>query len=385
MDRGMQSPERKLERFGSYLEAVDAFLEEPWSDGLPVIPPTPELVERMAATGGRGMEECLGTVPRRELSVHVWQAATCAVMAGCRPDYFPVVLATWEAMLDPRFQLHTVLSSTGGAAIAAVVSGPYAEKIGMRSGMGLFGPGNRANATIGRAIRLGAFTALKAVTGELDASSFGHAGKYTFHFAEGEPPTVISNAGSTAGAICWPTLREQLGYDPQATTVTVMPAEAPHQVMHRCQPTATDMLNAFGVTMRDPSQNGTGTDTCCMVVLGPEHASIFADAGMQPGDVRRALAEKSRTSIAELAAAGFRHDYPGVRYNKADAEGRIMTAKPEHILVVAAGGPGAGWSAFIPSWSWIDDGHPVTRAIRLPGQAVFERNPTRAEPDLDFA
>ncbi len=387
----MQSPERKLERFGSYLEAVEAFLEEPWSDGLPVIPPTEHLVERMAAAGGRGMDECLGTVPRRELSVQVWQAATCAVMAGCRPQYFPVVLATWEAMLDPRFQLHTVLSSTGGAAIAAVVSGPYAEQIGMRSGMGVFGPGNRANATIGRAIRLGAFTALKAVTGELDASSFGHAGKYTFHFAEGEPPAYPSGApsqataGSGDGSARWPTLREQLGYPARATTVTVMPAEAPRQVMHRWQPSAADMLNAFGVAMRDPSQNGTGTATCCMVVLGPEHASIFADARMTPGDVRRGLAEKSRTSIGALAAAGFRHDYPGVRYNRPDAEGCIQSATAEHILVVTAGGPGAGWSAFIPSWSWVDDGHPVTRAIALPGQAAPPRDALCAERDLDFA
>ncbi|MBM3347534.1 MAG: hypothetical protein FJY55_13705 [Betaproteobacteria bacterium] len=373
----MQSPERKLERFGSYLEAVEAFLDEPWSDGMPVIPPTPGLVETMVAAGSRGMDECLGSVPRRELSVYTWQAATCAVMAGCRPDYFPVVLATWEAMLDPRFSLHTVLSSTGGAAIAAVVSGPYAEKIGMRSGMGVFGPGNRANATIGRAVRLGAFTALKAITGELDASSFGHAGKYTFHFAEGDSPMC--------GGSPWPTIREQMGFDRAATTVTVMPAEAPRQIMHRFEPKAEDMLKAVGLTMRDPAQNGTGTDTCCMVVLGPEHASIFADAGMSPGDVRRALALRSRTSIRELAAAGFRHDYPGNRYNKPDADGSIAGASASHILVVPSGGPGAGWSAFVPSWSWIDDGHPVTRPVRLPEQPEPLRDMARAERDLDFA
>ena len=373
----MSSEQRKLERFDSYLTAVEAFLDEPWADGLPVIPPTPELVERMVAAGTRGMDECLGTVPRRGLTVHVWQAATCAVMAGCRPDYFPVVLATWEAMLDPRFQLHTVLSSTGGAAIAAVVSGPYAQTIGMRSGMGVFGPGNRANATIGRAIRIGAFTALKAVTGELDASSFGHAGKYTFHFAEGELPV--------SGASTWPSIRQQLGYDTAATTVTVMPAEAPRQIMHRFQPTVEDMLKAVSHTMRDPAQNGTGTDTCSMVVLGPEHASIFADAGMTPGDVRRALAKRSRTSIAELTAAGFPYNYPGSRYNKPDAEGYIQGATADHILVVCSGGPGAGWSAFVPSWSWVDDGHPVTRAVRLPGGPAHERDASRAEQDLDFA
>jgi hypothetical protein len=298
-------------------------------------------------------------------------------MAGCRPDYFPVVLATWEAMLAPRFSLHTVLSSTGGVAIAAVVSGPYAERIGMRSGMGVFGPGNRANATIGRAIRLGAFTALKAVTGELDASSFGHAGKYSFHFAEGEPPAD--------GKKPWPAIREQLGYERSATTVTIMPAEAPRQIMHRFTPTAEDMLRAIGLTMRDPAQNGTGTDTCSMVVLGPEHASIFADAGLSPGDLRRELARRSRTSIAELAAAGFRHDAPGNRYNPAAADGSVAGASAGRILVVTAGGPGAGWSAFVPSWSWVDDGGLVTRPVRLPGEPEPARDASRAEPDLDAA
>ncbi len=372
----MTTPERKLERFDSYLTAVEAFLDEPWSDGLPVIPPTPELVERMVAAGARGMDECLGIVPRRDLPLYVWQAATCAVMAGCKPAYFPVVLATWEAMLDPRFSLHTVLSSTGGVAIAAVVSGPYAEKIGMRSGMGVFGPGNRANATIGRAIRLGAFTALKAITGELDASSFGHAGKYTFHFAEGDLPS--------SGSTTWPSIREQFGYAASATTVSIIPAEAPRQIMHRFQPTAEDMFKAIGHTMRDPAQNGTGTDTCSMLVLGPEHASIFADAGMMPGELRREFARRARTSIDALAAAGFRYDYPGNRYNAPDAEGNIAGASAGHILVVPSGGPGAGWSAYIPSWSWVDDGHPITRPVCLPGQPVPVRDAARAEADLDF-
>jgi hypothetical protein len=369
----VKSPPRLQERFASYLEAVEAFFDQPWSDGLPVVPPTPELVERMVAAGGRGMDECLGTVPERELSVYVWQAATCAVMAGCKPEYFPVVLATWDAMLEPRFKLHTMLSSTGGAAVAAVASGPYAEKIGMRSGTGVFGPGNRANATIGRSIRLGAFTVLKAIAGQLDASSFGHAGKYTFHFAEGEPP---------AG---WPGIRAQLGFAPDATTVTVMAAEAPRQVMHRWQPSPDDMLNTLAAAMRDPSQNAVGNGTCYLVVLGPEHAGILADGGLSPRDVREALSERSMITVKELAAAGIKHQAQGSRHGPADKHGRVMTVRAPHILVMTAGGPGAGWSAVVPSWSWLDDSHPVTRAVRLPGSLEPQRDTTRADPELDFA
>ena len=221
-----------------HVDAVRASFDEPWSDGLPIIVPTPEALDDMITAGGRPPNECLGTVEGRNLSIHVWQAASCAVMAGCLPHYFPVVLATWDAILEPRFNLDGALTSTGGAALAAVVSGPYAEEIGMRSGSGVFGPGNRANATIGRAIRLGCMSALNAIPGHMDAGSFGHGGKYSFHFAESEPPKG------------WPSLREQLGFPAASTTVTVMPADAPRQIMHRWQPSPEDMLKVVGMSMQ---------------------------------------------------------------------------------------------------------------------------------------
>jgi hypothetical protein len=367
----MPSPAREIESFSSHDAVVEAFFAESWSDGLPIVPPTPDLVDRMIAAGGRDADHVIGTVAERNASVHVWQAATCAVMAGCRPDYFPVVLATWAAILDPAFNLNTVLSSTGGAAIAAAVSGPYAEDIGMRSGTGLFGPGNRANATIGRAIRLGALTALKAVAGEMDMSSFGHGGKYTFHFAEG-----ISPAG-------WPPIREQLGFPAESTTVTVMASEAPRQIAHRFYPSATDMLNLVGTTMRDPGQNATGTVAPFIVIWGPEHAGLLANAGLQPRDIRRALSKISAISAEQLAAAGIKHDSPGARYSTRDEDGRFITAKPEHILAMTAGGPGAGWSMVLSGWARVFESHPTTRAVHIPGRDDAERDASRAE--IDFA
>lgn len=365
------SPERKLEYFDSYPSAVESLLDEPWTDGLPIVVSTPELVDAMIVAGGRPGDEVLGTVASRELSVHVWEAATCAVMAGCKPEYFPVVLATWDAMLDPRMNLHGALGSTGGAAFAAVVSGPYAETIGMRSGTGVFGPGNRANATIGRAIRLCAMSVLKAIPGQTDGGSFGHGGKYSFHFAEGARPSG------------WKSIREQLGYSPSSTTVSILPAEAPRQVMHRWNPSPQDMLNALGTAMRDPVLNVTGSKTAYIVVLGPEHAGVLADGGLTPADIRKALSEISAISIEQLAAAGIRHDAKGSRFCAPDAQGRMMTARPEHILVMTAGGAGAGWSSVIPGWAWVQTCHPVTRAVLLPGQPVETRNESLAE--LDFA
>jgi hypothetical protein len=367
----MNAPARPVESFGSYVEAARAFFDEPWSDGLPVTVPTPEAVDDMITAGGRPANECLGTVEGRGLSIYVWQAATCAVLAGCLPHYFPVVLATWDAILEPRFNLDGALTSTGGAALAAVVSGPYAEEIGMRSDSGVFGPGNRANATIGRAVRLGCMSALNAIPGQLDAGSFGHGGKYSFHFAESAPP---------AG---WPSIREQLGFPAAATTVTVMPADAPRQIMHRWQPTPDDMLKVVGTAMRDPAHSGTGSKSWYIVVLGPEHASVLVDAGLKPRDVRAALSDISAVSISQLAEAGIKYDAPGTNYCTPDASGRMTTVIADNILVMTAGGFGAGWSMVIPCWSWALTQHPVTRLVQVPGRGVATRDPARSE--LDFA
>lgn len=366
----MSSAVREVERFASYSDVIETFFAEPWSDGLPVVPPTVALVDEMVAAASRPADDVIGTLAGRQLSLHVWQAATSAVMAGCRPEYFPVVLATWEAMLDPRFNLHGVLSSTGGAAIAAIVSGPYSDTIGMNSGTGVFGPGNRANSTIGRAIRIGALTALQAIPGELDYGSYGHGGKYSFHFSERPPPEP------------WLTVREQLGYPKSATTVTVMPAEAPRQIMHRYNPSAEDLLKTLATAMSDASTNGVGSGTTLIVALGPEHAGILADAGMSQRQVSEELSELSKTSVSELAAAGLRHDASGAHYCAPDGDGRILTARPEHILVTTAGGYGAGWSAVVPCWTWTRSALPCTRPVNFPGSSPAPLMPKPGAPDF---
>ncbi len=350
-----QGSSRPTARFESPFDAIERLLEQPWSDGLPVMPPTTERVDAMIEAGGRDGDAIVGEIPSRQRALTVWQAAACAVMAGCRPEYFPVVLATWDALFDPRFNLHSALTSSGGAAIAAVVSGPYAERIGMNGGTGVFGPGCRANATIGRAIRLGALSALEAVPGELDAGAFGHGGKYSFHFAERPPPQG------------WPTVREQLGFAADATTVTVMPADAPRQVMHRWSPTPHGMLRTLGAAMRDPTQNATGCGSTYIVALGPEHTTLLAEAGMTPASIREALSETSRLERSALAAAGIELDRAPNHYSALDAEGRMLTARPEHILVVTAGGHGSGWSSVIPCYTTLVSCHPVTRAVHVPG------------------
>jgi hypothetical protein len=354
----------------SWHAVIEEFHERRWTDGLPIIPPEPELVDAMVAGGHRAADELVGFLPEREKSLHVWQAAVSAVMAGCKPEYFPVVLATWEAVFQKPFNLHAVLSSTGGAAITGVVSGPYADKIGMNSGSSLFGPGNRANASIGRAIRLGAISTLGAVPGVLDASSLSHGGKYTMHFSERTPPDG------------WPTIREQLGYPVEATTVTVLPVEAPRQIMQRLNKTVDGTLATFAACMKNPSQNGAGKGTYYIIILGPEHAGVFADGGLSPADVRAELAERSKFTEAELAAAGILLDNAGAYSMIPDAEGKLPVARAEHILVVTAGGAGAGWSAAIPCWTGTVNSHPTTSAVVADGAPT---EPIRdADPTLDY-
>ena len=360
----------ETEDFPGHMEVVDAFFSEPWSDGLPVVPPTLERVEGMVASGHLPGDASLGYLEGRGLGIKVWQAATSAVMAGCLPEYFPVVLATWQAALAPRFNLHSVLSSTGGAAIGAIVSGPYAKAIGMNALTGLFGPGNRANSTIGRAIRIGALTAFQAIPDELDFSSYGHGGKYSFHFAERQPPRQ------------WLSVREQLGYSASDSTVTVMPSDSPRQVMHRWNPTPDELLMALSAAMKDPSHNGTGSGTTFIVALGPEHAELLADAGLSQRNVSERLSELSMTSVSELARAGIRHDEPTAHYGPVDPQGRILTARPEHILVMTAGGYGAGWSAVVPCWTWTKSCKPATAPIVLPGQPLPGRTVPGWSPDF---
>jgi len=343
--------------FGSFGEAQETLLEQPWSDGLPCVPPTRDLVERMIEAGGRDSAHILGSLSTRgEIQLSVGQAAICAVMAGCKPAYFPVVLATWDALFDPRFNLHSALTSSGGSALMGIVSGPYAQEIGMNADTGAFAPGNRANATIGRSIRLAALAVFKAIPKELDASAFGNGGKYSFHYAERTPP---------AG---WPALHEQLGYTPDTTTVTMMACDGPRQIAHRWKPTAEGFLRTLAATMKDPSQNATGCSSSYVIALGPEHAGLLADAGMKPERIRELLSEFSHTSAQELLAAGIEIERTTNHYSKPDAEGRILTAMPGHILVVTAGGYGSGWSAVMPCYTTLATHHPTSRPVRLPGR-----------------
>jgi hypothetical protein len=331
------------------VEANDWLVSRGLSDGLPVIVPTRERVAAMLEAAPLPASAVLGEVPERRRQMTVVQAAISAVMAGGLPTYFPMIIATWQAVLDPQFNAHGVLSSSGGAAITAVVSGGYGQELGMNSGHNLLGPGNRPNATIGRSIRLGAMLTLDARADVLDASSFGQPGKYTSHFAETDPP------GS------WLPLRVAAGFAPDATTVTVIATAAPRQVNQSPTASSDELLSTLASAMSDPTQIGTGKSTSYLVVLGPEHAGLLRY--MTQDDIRLELSQRSRILAARFLEAGINVERTGGYVS--DGHDGFVTVEPDAVLLVCAGGFGAGWSVVFPGWGTRVHSRPVTRRVEL--------------------
>ena len=346
------------------------FFEQGWTDGLPIVPPTPDRVAAMLAAGWVEADELLGTVPQRNLSISAEKLAINAVMAGCAPEYFPVVIAAMQAALDPGFNINAAITSTGGAALCLVVSGPIAQEIGMASKHNALGSGNRANATIGRSIRLTVTNVLGAKTGGMDGSSLGHPGKYTMCFAEDTPPSL------------WPTLREELGYPVGDTTVTVLAAEGPRQVANAQNPDGTGVLRTLVAAMRAPSTYSVGKGHQALIVLGPEHRQAIVDAGYSKAAAKEFLVQESRVTPEWLTNAGVIIE-EGYQHNMSvDDDGKLpVIPTADDLFVVTAGGAGAGWSAYIPAWAPIQHSRSATRRVRLEGDTLPQCGPAGCEID----
>jgi hypothetical protein len=171
---------------GDPLEAIEAYFEKGWTDGLPVVPPTEKRIWAMLDAMGKQPDDILGKIPARARTITAEKLSINAVLAGCLPVYAPVLLAASEALCDPAFSAHGPTASTSGMGILTIVNGPLASQIGMNAGENLFGPGWRANATIGRALRLLLRNVCGSIPGVLDRSCFGHPGKFTYCIAEDE-------------------------------------------------------------------------------------------------------------------------------------------------------------------------------------------------------
>lgn len=342
-----------------------------WTDGLPVVPPTPDRVAAMLATVDLEPDDVVGSIPRRRRHLTAELAAVNAVMAGCLPEYFPVVVAALGAALDPVFNAHAAFTSTGGAATCVIVSGPLAVELGMNSGANALGPGNRANATIGRAVRLVARNVFGAATGDMDASSLGNPGKLTLCFAEEDPPAP------------WEPLRVREGFSVADTTVTVMATEGPRQVANHLSEDPRGLLATFVSAIRVPATFSVGKGSQGVVVLGPEHALALRQAGWSQDEVRDALVSGSRIHPDDLVAAGVPLEVDSAHDMTPGPDGLLPSlAGADDLVLVTAGGGGPGWSAYLPAFAPAKHSRAVTRRVRLAGEVLPDCGPDACEIDL---
>ena len=323
------------------LDAIEQCYRLGWTDGLPVVPPTENRVSQFLEHVGLPASQVVGEIPERRREVTAGKAAANAVMAGCLPEYLPVVLAATRAMLDPTFNLVGPSSSMGGAAILVIVNGPVARDLNINARNNLFGPGNRANATIGRAIRLILMNACAAVPGLFDRSVIGHPGKYTYCIAEAETETH------------WRPLHVERGYAPEQSAVTVFAAESPRQVRATGQPEAilhaiADVASSLGTnlsTSGSVGERGPGVRQGQIAVTIAGASSLWKDWTKE--QVRQYLHPRIQRSMADLKAAKV---FPGSP--EAGDTGQFVSLVPEEedILLLFAGGEESNMSSVIPSW-----------------------------------
>lgn len=312
-----------------------------WTDGLPVVVPTEERVERFCAEAVHAPGDVLGFLAPRGAPLTTRILAANAVMAGCLPEYMPVLEAAIEGMIEETFNLFGMQTTTHPCACLAIVHGPAAERLGMNSGAGAFGPGNRANGSIGRALRLVMMNVGGALPGTTDRATQGTPAKWTWCFAENE---ALSPWEPYHVAVC--------GYDRAESAVTVAAVEGPHNVNDHSSDSGEALLFTIAETMTTPGSNTIYRGGDHFVVLGPEHAALIAASGFSRADAQAFLYEHSRVPIDRIGAKKLEEasGWGGYAAEVDGWGGRIPIARaPDEIRILVAGGPGKH-SAWIPTF-----------------------------------
>ncbi len=329
--------------------AIELCYAKGWTDGLPVIPPTPERIQAMLQAGGLKPDQQLSFIENRQVSVTAEKVAINAVMAGCKPEYMPVIAATVEALADPLYGYHGPATSTGGSAVFMLVNGPIAKKLGINSADNVFGQGWRANATIGRAIRLMMQNVIGTTPGVLDRSSLGHPGKYTFCIAENEEDSP------------WPPFHTTRGFKPEQNAVTIFAALGVHQYSNGLAATPEGVLATTCAQMRMSA--GTNRQPQYVLVFAGEHQLVMQKAGWSREDVQKYVFEHSQMSHAEMQRANIR---PGPITPESEKTMQPLVHTPQDFLVIAAGGKAGVQSCYIPGWGGKNGSQSVTREIKIP-------------------
>lgn len=275
-------------------DPIEYCYERGWSDGLPVVPPTRERVLEMLAGTRRDPQEIIGEIPTDLAECSVEKAAISAVMAGCKPEYFPVVLTAIETSLIPEYGLHGIICTTNFVGPVVMVNGPIARSIGMNCKINALGQGNRANATIGRALQLLVRNFGGGRPGEVDRAVLGNPGKYTYCFAEDEDDP-------------WDSLAVERGFAKTASTVTLFCGEGVTPVMDEISRTPESLARSFAAVLRGIHHPKHVYSVSAVLVVTPEHAGVFHRAGWSKQRLKQELHELLQVPVRELL-----QDYAGI-------------------------------------------------------------------------
>jgi hypothetical protein len=331
----------------------EMFFARGWTDGLPVGIPTLQKVQLMIKASGRDAGEPVGPLPPRWRMATIEKLAVNAVLAGCRPEYFPVVVAAVEALLDNDCQLYGIQTATNTTAPLIILNGPIVDELDLNARGNVFGQGRRANATIGRAVQLVFRNIGGDIAGETDMSTHGQAGKFTSCIAEAEQDSP------------WAPFHMDAGFAKADSTVTVIGASAPHNIFTYGCETGPEILDQFIGAMTGLGHNNIIFPSGPLLIVSPEHAATLAHDGIGKTEIRQAVFERARIPLGRFA----RRTVEGLRHRRARWFAEV--GDPDHIgvadraadvNVVVAGGAGIH-SLFVPTaFSF----RPVTRRIRPP-------------------
>jgi hypothetical protein len=342
MPAALSSPRHRV---ADLTEAIELCYAKGWTDGLPVVPPTPDRVEAMLAAARLRPDHEVTYVAHRAVSVTAEKVAINAVMAGCRPEYMPVVVAAVEGIGDPRWSYHGPGTSTAGAGVLIIVNGPVAKELDINAGDNLFGPGWRSNLTIGRAVRLVMRNVCGSRPGALDRGTLGHPGKLSYVIAENEAESP------------WPPLHVERGYRPDQSAVTIVAAAGPRQFYNQLSNTAEGVLTTLADDMRISGNVG---QPHYVVILAGEHMLTIAGDGWTKAMIRDFLFEHTQSSYAHLRRT---HLLAGDVQPGDETRRRPLVESPDDILVVAAGGRAGAFSCYIPGWAGRRASQAVTKEV----------------------
>ena len=327
-------------------DAIDYCFRQGWTDGLPVVPPTEDRVLRMLEAGKIDPRKEIGFIKEREISITAEKVAINAVMAGCKPEYMPVVLAAIEGITDPAWAYHGPSTTTSGPAVLIIVNGPIARELEINSGENLFGPGWRANMTIGRAVRLVMRNVCGSLPTILDRATHGHPGKLSYVIAENEAESP------------WTPMHVDRGFRADQSTVTVLAADGPRQIFNQLSATTEGILTTMADDMR--ISGGVIGQTYYIVLLAGEHMETVVRDGWTKTDVKRYLFENTMNNYAHLRRT---QRFPMPIKPGDETRMRPLVSHEDMFFVLPAGGNAGAFSSYIPGWAKASWSRMVTKEI----------------------